>query len=463
LLGACAGSDDGAPERDAERSTTVTSAAAATTSTTSAAQALAAGQCPAVPPRAEPSEDRPRYRADLTVDPTTGSVSGPVEVAFTPDLPVDRLVLRLWANAPRSAAVGTAASVSSVAVDGLEASIDLPDPTTVVVPLDREVEAGETIDVSLVLTLDVDGPARERVSRNGDSLRLGSFLPLLPWEPGRGWAVDPPTRLFAEAATTPTADFDVGLAVPADYDVLATGIPDGRGRWRAEAVRDFAASIGHLELASTVVDAPAPVEVTVGVQAGIDESPDAYLARVSDALVQFSQRFGPYPWPSLSVAITPGLDGGIEMPMHIMQGPETIGRTTPHEVAHMWFYSLVGNNQGRDPWMDEGLSTYAEATFEDTLDDFQAEPLPASGEGALGAPLAYWADFADDYYRVVYGRGATSVAELGPRELVDCALRHYVADQAYGVSTPDDLVDALAFVFPDAPAALAAAGVPPTN
>jgi hypothetical protein len=309
LLGACAGSDDGAPEREAGRSTTLTSAAASTTNTTSAAQALAAGQCPAVPPLAEPSADRPRYRADLTVDPTTGSITGPVEVAFTPDLPVDRLVLRLWANAPRSAAIGTVASASSVAVDGREATIDQPDPTTVVVPLDREVEAGETIDVSLVLTLDVDGPARERVSRNGDSLRLGSFLPLLPWEPGRGWAEDPPTRLFAEAATTPTADFDVGLAVPTDYDVLATGIPDEQGRWRAEAVRDFAASIGHLELASTVVDAPAPVEVTVGVDAGIDESPDAYLARVSDALLQFSQRFGPYPWPSLSVAITPGLDG----------------------------------------------------------------------------------------------------------------------------------------------------------
>jgi hypothetical protein len=28
------------------------------------------------------------------------------------------------------------------------------------------------------------------------------------------------------------------------------------------------------------------------------------------------------------------------------------------------------------------------------------------------------------------------------------------------VATPDDLVDALAFVFPDAPAALATAGVP---
>ena len=28
----------------------------------------------------------------------------------------------------------------------------------------------------------------------------------------------------------------------------------------------------------------------------------------------------------------------------------------PHETAHQWFYSLVGN-QARDPWLNEGLRT----------------------------------------------------------------------------------------------------------
>ena len=40
-------------------------------------------------------------------------------------------------------------------------------------------------------------------------------------------------------------------------------------------------------------------------------------------------------WPALSLAVTPTLGGGIEMPMHIMQGPDTVGRTTPHEVGRV--------------------------------------------------------------------------------------------------------------------------------
>ena len=31
-----------------------------------------------------------------------------------------------------------------------------------------------------------------------------------------------------------------------------------------------------------------------------------------------------------------------------------------HEVAHMWFYGMVGNSQFRDPWLDEAFASYAE-------------------------------------------------------------------------------------------------------
>jgi aminopeptidase N len=248
--------------------------------------------------------------------------------------------------------------------------------------------------------------------------------------------------------------------VPAGYDVLATGVPDGNGRWRAEAVRDMAATIGHFEVASAVVDAPAPVEVTVGVDRGVAEPPQVYLDRVVAALVEFATRFGPYPWPALTVAITPGLRGGVEMPMHIMQGPGTVGRTTPHEVAHMWFYSLVGNNQARDPWLDEGLASYAEATHEDTLDEFRATTQGAAASGSLGEDLTYWADAGGGYYEGVYQQGAVAMADLGEEWLVDCALRHYVADHAYGIADPTDLLAALEPLIPTAPSALAVHGIP---
>ena len=53
----------------------------------------------------------------------------------------------------------------------------------------------------LQYTLTLPGPVNDRISRRGDTVRLGTFHPLLAWEPGVGWATHPPTALFAEATT----------------------------------------------------------------------------------------------------------------------------------------------------------------------------------------------------------------------------------------------------------------------
>ncbi len=30
-----------------------------------------------------------------------------------------------------------------------------------------------------------------------------------------------------------------------------------------------------------------------------------------------------------------------------------------HEIAHQWFYNLIGNNQQMEPWLDEGYAQFA--------------------------------------------------------------------------------------------------------
>ena len=61
----------------------------------------AADRCPAVPERNQPRSDRPSYELTVDVKPDEGIVVGTQKVRFTPDLAVDQLVFRLWANAPR--------------------------------------------------------------------------------------------------------------------------------------------------------------------------------------------------------------------------------------------------------------------------------------------------------------------------------------------------------------------------
>ncbi|MGH9264015.1 MAG: M1 family aminopeptidase, partial [Acidimicrobiales bacterium] len=189
---------------------------------------------------------------------------------------------------------------------------------------------------------------------------------------------------------------------------------------------------------------------------------DTNLATYRDVVVRsledFGRRFGPYPWSTFTLAITPELGGGIEYPTHVMQGPGTLG-VTSHEVGHQWFYGLVGNNQGRDPWLDEGVTSWAEARFEGRLDRFKARAMPPGARNMLGQPMSYWADRRQLYQDGVYIQGAQALAALGDPELVDCALRVFVAANAHRIARQPDLVKAASAVFPDAGSTLTAYGV----
>ena len=134
---------------------------------------------------------------------------------------------------------------------------------------------------------------------------------------------------------------------------------------------------------------------------------------------------------------------------------------TNHEGAHQCFYALVEKNQGHDPWLDEGLATWGEVRFEDRLDEVRAEPVPAVARGRVDEPMTYWNDHRSAYFDGVYVQGAQALAALGDPDLVDCALRVYVAVNAHRIARPADLVRAASAVFPGVPEALARFGVEP--
>ena len=414
-------------------------------------------ECPPVPARLAPPEKRPQYVLRVNVLLAENKVDGDVTVRFTPDRPTDRLIFRLWPNGPRLARAGAHLATGPVRVGAHERPARLDGPTVLVVDT-GPLEVGRTIEATMPWSLTLPGSNNDRISRKADAVRLGSFFPILSWEPGVGWATDPPSTGFAEASMTANGDFTAAVSVPEGLSVLATGVSNGGGRYVAENVPDFGLSVGRFTIHTRTVNVPNKVDIAVGVHAGTGENPAPYLDKVARSLVDFSSRFGSYPWPSYTLAITPDLSGGIEYPMHVMQGPGTLARTTSHEVGHQWFYAMVGSNQGRDPWLDEGLASWAEFRFENTLNSENAKSIPAGGRGRVGEPMTYWEPRQSIYYRSVYVQGAQALAALGPPELVDCALRHYVARRAFGVADQPDLAAALSVVFPDAPAVLARYG-----
>jgi len=389
-------------------------------------------------------------------------VTGTVRVRFTPDLPTRRLVFREWPNGPLEAGEGAHLAAGPVTVAGFTFTTARPDPTTLVVQLSRTLRAGEAVDVSMPYRLRLPGPVRDRLSRSGEAVRLGSFFPVLAWEPGVGWDTDPPTPLLAEASSTPTADFDVRIAAPSGDRLVTTGSPAGAGRYTATAVRDFAIAAGRFDIFTTVAHAPGPVRVTAAVERGVDASAQDVAHRAQAALQAISARYGPYPWPTLHLAVVPALGRvGIEYPAMIFLGGEGIARVTTHEVAHQWFYSLVGNDQARDPVLDEGLATYVQAELDRIWPYLDNLPDPRPLRRETGQPMTFWRDRRPNLYSLaVYAGGARMLRALGHPADVTCALRRYVAANAYGIATQADLARALTAGVPGARRVLAAYGIP---
>lgn len=74
-----------------------------------------------------------------------------------------------------------------------------------------------------------------------------------------------------------------------------------------------------------------------------------------------------YPWPHMtSVEGADIIGGGMEFPMMTVIGPyqgqeaSDLFNVTSHEIAHMWIPMVVGTNEKRYAWMDEGSTTFLE-------------------------------------------------------------------------------------------------------
>jgi hypothetical protein len=283
--------------------------------------------------------------------------------------------------------------------------------------------------------------------------RLGSFFPLLAWNPREGWQTDPPSAIGWETWTSPTADFDVRVTVPRGLRVLASGEHVAGNRWRARAVRDFALAVGRLTVVQGMAAAPRPVRLIVGVERGTRALARQLLGRARAVLEAHARRFGSYPWSTFTLVGSDQDRFSWEYPTLVFESTTDPDprQATAHELGHQWFYSLVGNNQARDPWLDEALATWAQARFSDDVDRLVALTIPEPVRNQLGQPMSFWERFAIPVFiDGAYNQGVQALASLGDRDAVDCALRLYTVQNAYGIATPDDLLRALQAFFPDA-------------
>jgi aminopeptidase N len=177
-----------------------------------------------------------------------------------------------------------------------------------------------------------------------------------------------------------------------------------------------------------------------------------YLKR---SLEIFSDKWFEYPYPA--AVNVGGPTGGMEYPGITFDSWKAKGYTlfllVAHEIGHNWYPMIVGSDESRNPWMDEGFNTFIDIYAHEEFNDGEYAPK-RDGEYAPGGgnpaeeiipvitqdearPMLSRSDAlkSDYYHPLEYFKPALGLVLL--REVIlepeqfDYAFRQYTHDWAY--------------------------------
>jgi len=434
--------------------------------------------------QADQFPDATRYRLDLVLDVEQATLSGDQHIIYTNTESVDltSIYLRLF---PNTSGYGGRMSVASVEVDGQRVSPEGDLEGSVLrVPLPSPLQPGTHVGLGLrfELALPTDThPASSQEPSDGyrqlglyeGVAALANAYAVIPVYDDEGWNLELAPS-YGDAVFTDVAFFDVRLTAPSSMQLVASGtcVPAeeeaSTTTWfcAAAPMRDFNAVLGTTyETTSQEVKG---ITVNSVFYAGHEEGGQAALDFASRALELFSGRIGAYPFAELDVVETPTMAGGIEYPGLVVinqsyydSGQRVSDRmewVVVHEVLHQWWYSLVGNDQVDEPWLDEALVQYCTALYyeevygtealdivvETSFQQAYAELQETGRDRPVGLPVSAYS--RRDYAPVVYQKGPLYFHDLR-QEVGEEAfweiLETYFDRNRHRIARPDDWLAAV--------------------
>jgi hypothetical protein len=310
---------------------------------------------------------------DLTFDPLAdeASIDGVARIQYTNQLEqrLEDVVLMLWPNHHQYRASMTTgpAFIQGVVVEGES----LEDGPGIRFDLPRALDPGETLELSLAFRVEIGVmKGLQRMAITKGMLLAPTFYPLIPRHVEGEWE----TRDAPPGGDTTNSDiafYHLDVTWPAAYELVASGVELNRqqeGDWLTAIfvsgpMRDVALALGPF-----IQEERAVGDVILRGWV-LKEHVDDLKVMLDAAAIQLavlSEWVGPYPYPELDLVDAPGAFGGIEYPGLVFigtLGSEWIIEPTVHEVAHQWFYALIGDDQLEEPWLDEAVATYAEVLY----------------------------------------------------------------------------------------------------
>ncbi|MEV6627923.1 putative Ig domain-containing protein [Amycolatopsis sp. NPDC051106] len=381
----------------------------------------------------------PAYTVNLTSNAAGTTWTGHQSVSFTNGsaTALPEVYLRLWDNyhgscptTPITVTNVTGGTASALSVNCTAMKVTLPSP----------LAQGQSATVGFDLSIVVPSGA-DRFGHDGAYNMIGNALPVLAVRDGAGWHLDPYTN-NGESFYTVIGDFDVTLVHPTSLLTPATGSSTETTSGTtttthavANKVRDFAWAAGPFAKITTT--SGKGVRVNVYSVSGIStSSANQMLTLAADSIDVHSGRFGDYPYGEVDVVLDNNFwFGGMEYPGFVLDLVSTTA--LPHELAHQWFYGIVGDDEYNSPWLDESFTDYATDLYRGVTGSGCGITWQSSAE-KLTNSMAYWDAHSSRYSTVVYNYGKCTLHDLR-RTIGDTAmanlLKSYAQSHWYGVST----------------------------
>lgn len=336
------------------------------------------------------------------------------------------------------------------------------------IPLPTPLSPGGSIGLGLSFRLSLpnqNGP----YGYTDRQTNLGDWYPYIPpFIPGEGWHVRE-VSYPGEHLAYEIADFDVEISLSRPYSasgaeliIAASSLPEIKDeiyQYHHKAARNFSWSISDQYLVQDMQVGDVSVISYSFSYHPLADKPA--LEETAKSLSVFQKLFGPYPHNSLSVVEADFLNGleydGLIFLSHAFYdyytGDQKSNLTiiAAHEVAHQWWYGLVGNDQALEPWLDESLSTFSELYYyeneypQDTDWWWENRITFHEPQGWVDSTI-YEVDGFYPYRDAVYLRGALFLGELrdlmGEEAFLDF-LRGYLNKFKYRQASGDDFFNLL--------------------
>ena len=367
-------------------------------------------------------QQRADYTIAVSLDTTEQRVAGTVTIRYTNNSPDTlRFVwLQLDQNLYRPGSKGSMLfpadsrwgvrgfqggyDIEALQVNGRPASMHVDD-TMGRIDLEQPIPPkGGRLTVTMSYAFRVPEHGSDRMGRDGTLYEIAQWYPRMAvYDDIRGWNTDP---YFGQGEFyLEYGDIDYSVTAPAGYTIAGSGVLQNAAdvlptvqrerlarasrsdstvaiiddaearatptsgtrtwRFRAQNVRDVAWA-GAPDFRWDAVNANGVLAQAYYQIAKAGKAWEQAAEQTAWTIRNYSELFYKYPYPqATSVA---GTVGGMEYPMFVMvhygdpkDDPKSIFGTVNHEHGHEWFPMIVGSNERRYAWQDEGFNTYLNA------------------------------------------------------------------------------------------------------